>query len=50
LGGIGAEWRFGDSSTGLRNRATWSKKAAPVMPPSSMLVIDTWLAFANAVA
>ena len=50
FGGMGAEWRFGDSSTGRFKRATWSKKAGPVMPPSSMSVTDAWFASANAEA
>ena len=50
VGGVGAEWRFGDSSTGRRNRATWSKNAGPAIPPSSMLVTAAWFALANAEA
>ena len=48
--GMGAAWRLGESSTGRRKRATWSKNAGPAMPPSSILVTDAWLAFAKAEA
>ena len=47
VGGIGAEWRFGDSSTGRQASATWSKNARPAMPPSSILVTEAWLAAAK---
>jgi hypothetical protein len=48
VGGIGAVWRLGDSSTGRRKRVTWSKNAGPAMPPSLMLVTDARLASAKA--
>jgi hypothetical protein len=48
VGGIGAAWRFGESSTGRPKRATWSKNAGPAMPPSTILVTDAWLASAKA--
>jgi hypothetical protein len=48
VGGIGAAWRLGESSTGCGKRATWSKNAGPAMPPSSILVNDAWLACAKA--
>jgi hypothetical protein len=48
VGGIGAVWRLGESSTGFRKRVTWSKNAGPTMPPSLMLVTDAWLASAKA--
>src|ERR1051326_6853449 len=50
VGGMGAAWRLGESSTGRRSRATWSKKAGPAMPPSSILVTDARVALAKAVA
>ncbi len=50
VGGIGSAWRFGDSSTGRPKRATWSKNAGPVIPPSLILDTDAWFAAAKAEA